>query len=70
MAWLNELPDDEAVYVLTECSGSRRWATSMAATRPFPMLEDLFNRAEILWDSDDLDDLAAVEMRLTKLLER
>lgn len=67
LAWLNELPEDEAVYVFTECSGSDDWARSMAAARPFPMLEQLYTYARDLWP---LDDFGRVESGLNTLLER
>lgn len=67
LAWLNELPEDEAVYVFKECSGSDVWALSMASARPFPMLEQLYSYARELWP---LDDFERVETGLNKLLER
>ncbi|MBL8182630.1 MAG: hypothetical protein JNL64_13585 [Blastocatellia bacterium] len=67
LAWLNELPEDEAVYVFTECSGSDDWARSMAQARPFPMLEQLYLRARDLWP---FEDFGRVEKGLNTLLER
>jgi len=67
LAWLNELPEDEAVYVFTECSGSDDWARSMAAARPFPMLEQLYLYGRDLWP---FDDFARVRSGLDALLER
>lgn len=67
LAWLNELPRDEAVYVFTECSGSRPWAETMADARPFPMLEHLFTRAEEISDGMDLSH---IEKKLEAVLER
>lgn len=86
LAWLNALPTDEAERVFRECCGSAAWARSMAGSRPFPMLEPLFTRAEAIWLSlplaekidafplgtaiTDLDRWRVIESRLTKLLER
>jgi 2-oxo-4-hydroxy-4-carboxy-5-ureidoimidazoline decarboxylase len=49
LAWLNELPDDEASEVLLSCCGSASWAQQMTQRRPFRMLEDLFGAARLLW---------------------
>ncbi len=51
LAWLNELPDEEAERAFRDCCGSSVWAEMMAASRPFPMLEDLYQRAEKVWFS-------------------
>lgn len=67
LAWLNELPEDEAVYVFIECSGSDDWARSMAAARPFPMLDQLYGVARDLWP---FEDFGRVETGLNALLER
>lgn len=67
LAWLNELPRDEAIYVFTECSGSRAWAEAMADARPFPMLEQLFTRAEEMTHDEDFSQIAK---RLEAVLER
>lgn len=67
LAWLNELPREEAVYVFTECSGSPQWAETMADARPFPMLEHLFSQAEEFFGSQGF---SIVEKRLVSVLER
>lgn len=67
LAWLNELPREEAVYVFAECSGSDAWAEAMADARPFPMLEQLFTSAEQLANSLDFKH---VKKGLTAVLER
>jgi OHCU decarboxylase len=51
LAWLNELPRDEAESVFRDCCGSSAWARKMAAERPFSMLESLFETAETVWFS-------------------
>lgn len=67
LAWLNELPEDEAVYVFTECSGSDDWARSMEQERPFPMLEHLYRCGLDLWP---YEDFSHVRSGLDALLER
>ena len=61
--WLNELPLDEAEYVFRECCGTSEWATRMARSRPFPMLDHLFVRADEIWaalsPADRLEAIAA-----------
>ena len=63
LAWLNELPADEAEYVFRDCCGSVEWARQMAESRPFAMLENLFRRADEVWSSlstaDHLEAFAA-----------
>ena len=86
MAWLNGLPADEAEYVFAECCGSAAFARLMSESRPFPMLERLFDGAEQIWASLPAEEKAialgsgytlngnnhwsVVQSRLSKLLER
>ena len=73
LAWLNELPSEEAEYVLGECSGSPEWAQLVTLARPFPMLDQLFVQAEQLWHSlapESIDAWASVKQQLERLLER
>jgi len=49
LAWLNDLPVDAAEKAFLDCCGSTEWARRMAASRPYPMLEDLYSRAENVW---------------------
>lgn len=73
VAWLNELPADEAERVFRECSSSPAWARAMAGLRPFPMLESLFGRAREVWaaaPAADTEDWKQVEERIGQLLER
>jgi OHCU decarboxylase len=51
LAWLNELPSAKAEAAFFDCCGSREWARAMTASRPFPMLENIFERAEKIWFS-------------------
>jgi hypothetical protein len=46
LAWLNDLPADEAETVFRECSGHDGWARRMVDARPFATLDHLFNRAD------------------------
>lgn len=51
LAWLNELPENEAVSVFLDCCGSTEWARRMETERPFAMLENLYKGAEDIWFS-------------------
>jgi len=74
LGWLNELPEDEAERVFFECSRSKDWAQRMTASRPFPMLGQFFDRAELLWTAQPNTASDSrwpqIESRLEKLLER
>lgn len=63
LAWLNGLPRAEVEQVFLDCCGSTEWARRMAASRPFPMLENLYAAAEYIWFSlppaDHLEAFAA-----------
>ena len=50
---LNALLPDEARAELLACCASARWASRMAAQRPFDSREELFNFADLLWWSLD-----------------
>ena len=56
LAWLNELPAAEAEVVFRDCCGSTVWARLMSVSRPFQMLENLFENAENIWFSLSPDD--------------
>jgi len=56
LAWLNSLTADEAAKELLQCCGSKRWATEMASSRPFPSLETLITTANDIWSSLDRSD--------------
>jgi OHCU decarboxylase len=51
LAWLNELPTAKAEAAFLDCCGSLEWAKAMTASRPFPMLENLFKTADKIWFS-------------------
>ena len=60
LAWLNSLPAGDAVVQLLQCCGSQRWATQMAAARPFPTIDSAIETAgEIWWSLDRSDWLEA-----------
>jgi OHCU decarboxylase len=51
LAWLNDLPAAKAEAEFRDCCGSREWARQMTNARPFPMVEQLFEAAENIWES-------------------
>jgi 2-oxo-4-hydroxy-4-carboxy-5-ureidoimidazoline decarboxylase len=63
LAWLNDLPGDEAESLFLDCCGSTEWARKMTKARPFPLLENLFQKAENTWfalsPSDQLEAFAS-----------
>src|SRR4029077_2724462 len=63
LAWFNRLPSDEAERRLRECCGSRAWAASVAAGRPYDDFAALVRTSEAVWSglgpSDWLEAFAA-----------
>jgi OHCU decarboxylase len=63
LTWFNALPADEAVEVLLGVCHSRRWATEVAAGRPFADVGSVLERADQTWmaleSRDWLEALAA-----------
>ena len=53
----NALTYDEAMKDLLRCCGARRWATQMAARRPFHTLEEVLTTADQLWSACDRTDM-------------
>ncbi|HEX2268665.1 MAG TPA: 2-oxo-4-hydroxy-4-carboxy-5-ureidoimidazoline decarboxylase [Pyrinomonadaceae bacterium] len=53
---LNELPPEEASHEFLKCCGSKRWAETMTARRPFESLEELTRAAGDVWWSLNHDD--------------
>lgn len=49
LQWLNALPEADAVAALARCCGAQRWATTMAAQRPFASQAHLHGAAEHVW---------------------
>lgn len=45
----NSLPRDEAARELLKCCGSERWASSVAAARPFTDMDSLLSAADDQW---------------------
>jgi OHCU decarboxylase len=49
LQWLNALPREAAFEEFLSVCSSRRWAESMADSRPFPNVAELQRRAESVW---------------------
>lgn len=49
LASMNLQPNAEAMAAFLDCCGSSEWAFRMVAARPFPMVKDLFEKAEKIW---------------------
>jgi OHCU decarboxylase len=49
LAAFNALPAPQAELALTDCCGSARWASSVAAQRPYVDREALFKAADSIW---------------------
>ena len=47
----NSLPAARAEQSLLDCCGSTRWASRMAAQRPFADLDDLYEAADSVWQN-------------------
>ena len=56
IADLNALDDDAAARALLRCCGSSRWASAMAAARPFGSEEAMRAQADAVWRSLDRAD--------------
>lgn len=64
---LNSLPADVAEPELLGCCASRRWAAVLAAGRPYPTRDALFERADHAWwalDQRDWDEAFAAHPRI------
>lgn len=63
LADLNALDEETAVRELLRCCGSRRWARTMAAARPFESMSALEQAADACWQglqaADTLEAFAA-----------
>ncbi|HXG00404.1 MAG TPA: 2-oxo-4-hydroxy-4-carboxy-5-ureidoimidazoline decarboxylase [Bacteroidota bacterium] len=53
---LNALDEREVMELFRRCCGSRRWVQEMAAARPFATVDQLFRRAEEIWQRLSEDD--------------
>ncbi|CAI5465603.1 unnamed protein product [Closterium sp. Yama58-4] len=49
LRWLNALPEAETSEALIRCCGSKRFASGLAARRPFRSFEDLQSAASDVW---------------------
>jgi allantoicase len=56
LRWLNALPATQAEDELLACCGSRTWAASMAAARPFAETTTMAATADRIWDALGPDD--------------
>ncbi len=53
---LNSASKDEAEALLLDCCGSRRWARTVAESRPFEDFPELDKKAEEIWNRLACDD--------------
>jgi 2-oxo-4-hydroxy-4-carboxy-5-ureidoimidazoline decarboxylase len=56
LAWLNALSAEEARSEFSRCCGAHRWAEDMAQARPFSSEEDVYERADTLWERTEPED--------------
>jgi 2-oxo-4-hydroxy-4-carboxy-5-ureidoimidazoline decarboxylase len=56
LAEFNALPPDAARDALLKCCGSRRWADTMVAARPFPSMDALHAAAIEKWNALGTED--------------
>lgn len=49
LASLHSLAGNEAQNELLKCCGSKRWAERMSAERPFETVDDLIEKADLVW---------------------
>ena len=54
---LNNLPEAEAIEVLTRCCGSHRWVNKLVHRRPFRDPADLFAAADEIWEHMGREDI-------------
>ena len=53
---LNRLPSPRAAAEFTRCCGSSRWASSMAAARPFARFDAMVQKGDEIWESLEKTD--------------
>jgi 2-oxo-4-hydroxy-4-carboxy-5-ureidoimidazoline decarboxylase len=70
LAWLNALPDGEAVGALLGCCAAPGWACRVAAGRPYASLEDLLAAADAAWAARAPGDLDAAMAGHPRIGER
>jgi OHCU decarboxylase len=56
LAEFNALPAPQAEAALVDCCGSARWASGVAARRPYADVEALYNVADSIWWNLDRAD--------------
>lgn len=70
MERLNSLPREEAEGELLKCCGSSRWASAVAARRPFGSAEELMCAADEVWWGLDAGDWLEAFSRHPRIGER
>jgi OHCU decarboxylase len=70
LADLNALDDDAAAGELLRCCGSRRWARTMAASRPFSSVTAIARAADALWQRLEAADILEAFAAHPKIGER
>ena len=70
LAWLNALPDGDAVEVLLGCCAAPGWARRVAAGRPYGSLPDLLAGADAAWAAREPGDLGAAMAGHPRIGER
>ena len=70
LAWLNALPDGEAVETLLGCCAAPGWARRVAAGRPYATVDDLLAAADAAWADREPGDLDAAMAGHPRIGER
>jgi 2-oxo-4-hydroxy-4-carboxy-5-ureidoimidazoline decarboxylase len=70
LAWLNALPEEEAVGVLLGCCGAAGWARRVAAGRPYPTPDALVEAGNTAWDQRGPGELDAAMAGHPRIGER
>jgi 2-oxo-4-hydroxy-4-carboxy-5-ureidoimidazoline decarboxylase len=70
LAWLNELPADQAIEALLGCCAAPGWARRVAARRPYETVDDLLAAADAAWAAREPGDLEAAMAGHPRIGER
>lgn len=70
LAWLNALPEDEAITVLLGCCAAAGWARQVAARRPYRTVDDLVAAADVAWNNRGPGELDAAMAGHPRIGER
>ena len=70
LAWLNALPDGEAVETLLGCCAAPGWARQVAAGRPYASVPDRLAAADAAWAAREPGDLGAAMAGHPRIGER